>query len=83
MTFEEIKKHAKPLVWEDDELVSEPCLPYLDGISLPIFIYRVEDGEYHSNIVDQGYTTKEEAMQAVEDKHLRELAKFFELEDED
>lgn len=72
MTFEEIKKHAKPLVWEDDELVSEPCLPYLDGIRLPVFIYQAEDGEYHSNIVDQGYTTKEEAMQAVEDEPKQE-----------
>ena len=82
MTFEELKKRARPLVWEDDELVSNPCLPYLEGICSFIFIYRAEDGEYHSNIVDQGYTTKEEAMQAVEEKHLRELAKFFELEED-
>lgn len=80
MTLEELKKHAKPLVWEDDELVSEPFLPYLGGICLPIFIYRAEDGEYHNNIVDQGYTTKEEAMQSVEEYHLRELAKYFDLD---
>lgn len=83
MTLEDLKKHAKPLVWENDELVSRTCLPnHQEGIYSFIFIYRSESGEYHNNIDDQGYPTKEEAMQYVEEYHLRELAKFFEIDDE-
>nr|DAT16131.1 MAG TPA: hypothetical protein [Caudoviricetes sp.] len=82
MTLEDLKKHAKPLVWENDELVSRTCLPNnQEGIYSFIFIYRRGSGKYYSNIGDKGYETKEEAMQSVEEYHLRELAKFFELED--
>jgi hypothetical protein len=79
MTLEELKKHAKPLRW--CEFGNELARP-IDHIAQLDFIEMNEDGTWLSNYDRKSYPTKEEAMQSVEEYHLRELAKFFELEDE-
>ena len=80
MTLEELKKHVRPLKWvEFGESLARP----IDHIAHLDFIEMSEDGTWFSNYDRESYPTKEEAMQSVEEYHLRELAKFFELEDED
>lgn len=81
MTLEDLKKHARPLVWELDK-TDGSILP-INCINTSAFILQNEDGTWYSYVNDWNYPTKEEAMQSVEEYHLRELAKFFELEDED
>lgn len=81
MTYGDIKKHARPLVWENDELISRTCLPDKEGVYSFISVYQWDDGKYYNTLEDEAYDTKKEAMQSVEEYHLRELAKFFDLED--
>ena len=80
MTLEELKKHARPLVWEKEE-GTNAVLP-LNCIDTDAFIFHNESGTWFSYADDQNYPTKEEAIQSIEEYHLRELAKFFDLEDE-
>lgn len=80
MTIEELKKHVRPLVWELDK-TDGSILP-INCINISAFILQNEDGTWYSYVNDWNYRTKEEAEQSVEEYHLRELAKFFELEDE-
>lgn len=82
MTLEDIKKHARPLVWENDELISRTCLPDKEGVYSFIFVYQWDDGKYYNTLEDEAYDTKKEAMQYVEEYHLRELAKFFDLDEQ-
>ena len=82
MTLEGLKKHAKPLVWEEQEERSNAFLP-LNCIDKDTFIYKGERGAWFSYAdIIRSCPTKEEAMQHVEEYHLRKLAKFFDLEDE-
>lgn len=81
MTLEELKKHARPLVWEKEE-GTNVFLP-INCIDISAFISQNENGTWFNYVNDHDHPTKEEAMQSVEEYHLRELAKFFELEDED
>lgn len=41
-----------------------------------------EDGTWLSDYDGERYPTKEDAMRSVEEYHLRELAKYFDLEEE-
>lgn len=80
MTLEELKKHVRPLAWKKDEkheLFTTNCI---SGYS---FVVLNKKQKWYSHADDRLYETKEEAMQSVEEYHLRELAKFFKLEDED
>ena len=81
MTLEELKKHVRPLVWEKEE-GTNAFLP-LNCIDMSAFIFRNESGTWFSYADDYNHPTKEEAMQSVEEYHLRELAKFFDLEEEE
>ncbi|WP_298574699.1 hypothetical protein [uncultured Porphyromonas sp.] len=78
MTLEDLKKHVRPLVWEKDE--RDNSLIPTNSIDKHAFVSHGRSWTWYSYADDKEYTTKVEAMQAVEDKHLRELAKFFELE---
>lgn len=79
MTLEDLKKHARPLVWEKED--NNVFLP-INCIDVSAFIFHNESGTWFSYADDQNHPTKEAAMQSVEEYHLRELAKFFDLEDE-
>ena len=80
MTLEELKKHVRPLVWKKEECTN--AFLALNCIDLSAFIFQNESGTWFSYADDQNYPTKEEAMKSVEEYHLRELAKYFKLEDE-
>lgn len=80
MTSEDIKKHVRPLVWEKDEkleLFTTNCISGYSCVALN------KEQKWYSLAADRLYETKEEAMQSVEEFHLRELSKFFNLEEED
>ena len=80
MKLKDLKKHARPLVWEKDErdgsLIPTNCIDRHASVS------HGRNWTWYSYADDKEYDTKKEAMQSVEEYHLRELAKFFELEDE-
>lgn len=80
MTFEDLKKHVRPLVWEKDEkleLFTTNCISGYSCVALN------KEQKWYSLAADRLYETKEEAMQSVEEFHLRELSKFFILDEED
>ena len=81
MTLEDLKKHARPLVLERDEW--DDSLNPTNCIDRTIFVAQMVNGKWYSHADDKVYDTKKEAIQSVEEYHLRELAKYFELEDED
>nr|DAN81947.1 MAG TPA: hypothetical protein [Caudoviricetes sp.] len=79
MTLEELKKHARPLVWEKDEkleLFTTNCISGYSCVALN------KEQKWYSLAAGRLYETKAEAMQSIEEYHLRELVKFFNLEDE-
>ena len=80
MTLEDLKKHVRPLVWEKDE--RDNSLIPTNCIDRHAFISQTRNWTWYSYADDQNHPTKEEAMQSVEEYHLRELAKYFDLEDE-
>lgn len=80
MTLEELKKHARPLVWEKDE--RDGSLIPTNCIDRHAFVSHGRSWTWYSYADDKEYETKEEAMQSVEEYHLRELAKYFDLEEE-
>ena len=80
MTLEELKKHVRPLVWESGE--RKNYFTPANCIDRRAFVTRGRGWSWCNHADDKEYETKEEAMQSVEAYHLRELAKFFELEDE-
>ena len=80
MTFEDLKKHVRPLVWEKDEeleLFTTNCISGYSCVALN------KEQKWYSLAADRLYETKEEAMQSAEEFHLRELSKFFILDEED
>nr|DAJ31185.1 MAG TPA: hypothetical protein [Caudoviricetes sp.] len=79
MTLEDIRKHARPLVWEKDE--QDNSLIPINCIDTSAFIFPNESGTWYSYADDQNYPTKEEAMQSIKEYHLIELAKLFHLEE--
>lgn len=81
MTLEELKKLIKPLVWE--ELNGDETLWAPNCIDPSTFIFQNEDGTWYSYADDQDHNTKEEAMESVEELHVRELARRLYLDDED
>ena len=80
MTLEELKKHAKPLVWEKEYGLENTLLP-INCVDKDAFVCLNPDGTWFSYADNKNHPTKEEAMQSVEEYHLRELAKLFELEE--
>lgn len=77
MTLAELKKHVKPLRWHDlDPTISiaTNCIGVHDSIE------KIEDVTWISYADRKIHPTKEEAMQSVEEYHLRELAKYFDLD---
>lgn len=80
MTLEDLKKHVRPLVWEKDKL--EDAFVPINCMNRNVFILHTRNCRWYSNAEYKEYETKEEAMQSVEEYHLRELAKYFELEAE-
>ena len=81
MTFEELKRTARPLVWEKENDTGGPFIP-INCIDEKAFIFQNVNGTWFGYVDGKNHPTKEEAMQSVEEYHLRELAKFFYLEDE-
>lgn len=81
MTLEELKKHARPLAWENEYELNNILRP-INCVDKDAFVCLNPDGTWFSYAGNKNYPTKEEAMQSVEEYHLRELAKFFDLEDE-
>lgn len=81
MTLEDLRKHVKPLRW--CELGDEMARP-IDCIAKIQcdFIEMNEDGTWLSYYDGKRYPTKEDAVRSVEEFHLRELAKYFDLEDQ-
>lgn len=78
MTLEDLKKHVRPLVWvEFGKNLAAPK----DHVVMHDFIHKNRNGTWYSSFDGKNYSTKEEAMQSVEELHIRELAKFFELEE--
>lgn len=78
MTLEELKKHVKPLRWNNLDPTISIATNYIGEHDS---IEKIEDGTWISYADYRLHPTKEEAMQSVEEHHLRELAKFFDLED--
>lgn len=81
MTLEELKKHVRPLAWKKEYDTGSSFIP-INCIDERVFIFQNRGGTWFSYADDHNYPTKEEAMQSVEEYHLRELAKFFDLEEE-
>lgn len=81
MTFEDLKKQARPLVWKKEYDTGDSFIP-INCIDEKAFIFQNVNGTWYSYADERNYPTKEEAMQSVEEYHLRELAKFFELEED-
>lgn len=81
MTLEELKKHARPLAWENHGWLESVLLP-MNCMDVNAFVCRNPDGTWFSYADHKDHPTMEEAMQSVEEYHLRELAKFFEIDDE-
>lgn len=81
MTLEELKKHVRPLAWKKEYDTGSSFIP-INCIDERVFIFQNANGTWYSYADEQNYPTKEEAMQSVEEYHLRELAKYFDLEDE-
>lgn len=79
MTLEDLKKNARPLVWKKDEL--ENAFVPINCIDGNVFILHTRNCRWYSNAEYEEYETKEEAMQSVEEYHLRELAKYFDLDE--
>ena len=80
MTREELKKYVRPLVW--NKVKGSNAFLAINCIDISAFIVKRKDGTWYSYVDDQNYRTKEEAEQSVEEYHLRELAKFFDLEED-
>lgn len=80
MTREELKKYVLPLEWK--KVKGSNSFLAINCIDISSFIVQRKDGTWYSYVDDQNYRTKEEAMQSVEEYHLRELAKFFDLEED-
>lgn len=78
MTREELKKHIRPLVWEND--CDDNSLAPINCIDRNAFICQTGNGMWYSYGDDDTYHTKEEAIQAIEEYHIRELSKFFVLD---
>lgn len=79
MTLEDLKKHIRPLKWKEN---ADHSFSPRNCIADIAFIFRNKNGEWISYTDCREYQTKEEAMQYVEEYHIRELAKFFELEED-
>lgn len=80
MTLKELKKHTRPLVWEKNCV--DNSLSPINCIDRAAFICQTQNWMWYSYADDEKYHTKEEAMQSVEEYHIRELAKFFDLDEE-
>ena len=80
MTLEDLRKHVKPLRWCE---LGDEMARAIDSIANVKynFIEMNEDGTWLSYCDGKRYPTKEDAMRSVEEYHLRELAKYFDLED--
>lgn len=81
MTLEDLKKHVRPLAWKKEYDTGSSFIP-INCIDERVFIFQNRGGTWFSYADCENYPTKKEAMQAVEEYHLRELAKYFKLEDE-
>ena len=81
MTLEDLKKHVRPLAWKKEYDTGSSFI-LINCIDERVFIFQNRGGTWFSYADCENYPTKKEAMQAVEEYHLRELAKFFDLEDE-
>ena len=81
MTLEELKKHVRPLTW-GKQYDTGTCFIPVNCIDERVFIFQNTDGTWFGYGDGKNHPTKEEAMQSVEEYHLRELAKYFKLEDE-
>ena len=79
MTLEELKKHVRPLAWKED--VANTFIPF-NCIDPTAVIVKINSLSWFSYADLRKYRTKEEAMQSVEEYHIRELAKFLDLEEE-
>ena len=81
MTLEDLKKHIRPLEWKEEPYGSLRASNYIMDDRGEL-IFKRKNGEWMSCSDCRAHQTKEEAMQAVEEYHIRELAKFFELEED-
>ena len=80
MTLEDLKKHVRPLAWKEE--VANTFIPF-NCIDPTEAIVKINSLSWFCYADLRKYRTKEEAMQAVEEYNIRELAKFFILEDTD
>ena len=80
MTLEDLKKHVRPLAWKKEYDTGSSFIP-INCIDERVFIFQNRGGTWFSYADCENYPTKEEAMQSVEEYHLRELAKYFDLDE--
>lgn len=80
MTIEELKKHVRPLVWKKEYDTGRSFIP-INCIDEKVFIFKNRGGTWFSHADCENYPTKKEAIQSVEEYHLRELAKYFDLDE--
>lgn len=78
MALEELKKHVKPLRWHNPDPTISIATNYIGEHAS---IEKIEDGTWISYADCGLHPTKEEAMRSVEEYHLRELAKYFDLDE--
>lgn len=80
MTLEDLKKHARSLDWDESEIPH--TFSTINAVAYCPFIIETSTGEWEIHGFGRVYPTKEEAMQSVEEYHIRELAKFFVLDED-
>ena len=78
MTLEDLKKNARPLVWKESG--NPHTFSTINAVAYCPFIIENSTGEWEIHGFGRVYPNKEEAMQSVEEYHIRELAKFFVLD---
>ena len=81
MTQEDLKKYVRPLVWVGEDKTN--AFMAINCIDTRAFIFPNDDGTWYSYADDQNYPTREEAERSIEEYHLTELSKFFDLDEED
>ena len=79
MTLEDLKKKARPLYLRKEGSIYETMI--CAGRSA--YIEQEQSQKWWNSVTNNRYETKEDAIRALEEIHLRNLAKLFDLEEEE
>ena len=78
MTLEDLKKEARPLYLRKEGSIYETMI----CVGRLAYIEQERSGKWWNSVTNNRYETKEDAIRALEEIHLRNLAKHFDLDEQ-